>query len=119
MVAIERAAHAMRLSPRDTLIFMMQASTALGHFLAKRYADALHWAEAAVRERPNYVNGLGLIAASAALLGDMARAELAVSRLRGVHSSFRLSSLEHHNPFRRTEDLHHWTDGLRKAGLSE
>jgi adenylate cyclase len=60
--AIERAAHAMRLSPHDTLIFSMHAATALGHFLANRYTEALHWAEAAVRERPNFVNGLGLIA---------------------------------------------------------
>jgi tetratricopeptide (TPR) repeat protein len=115
--AIERAAHAMRLSPHDTLIFSMHAATALGHFLANRYTEALHWAEAAVRERPNFVNGLGLIAACRALTGDLTRAEFALSRLRGVDPSFQLSSLADHNPFRRSEDLHHWTEGLRKAGL--
>src|SRR5215510_9105358 len=52
---IERVTRAMRLSPQDANFFNMQTAMAHAHFLAGRYAEALSWAEAAVRGHPNYV----------------------------------------------------------------
>jgi TolB-like protein/Tfp pilus assembly protein PilF len=48
-VAIERFAHAMRLSPQDPQIFNMHSGTSAAHLFAGRYAEALSWAETAVR----------------------------------------------------------------------
>lgn len=114
--AVEHAAHAMQLRPRDTQLFSMQAATALAHFVAGRYRDALHWAEAAVRERPNFVNGFGTIAASAGMLDDAARAGRALASLREGSPAFRVADLLDHNPFRRDGDRRRWSAGLSRAG---
>jgi tetratricopeptide (TPR) repeat protein len=53
--AIQRVARAMRLSPQDFQFFNMQTATAGTHFVAGRYAEALSWAEAAVRSNQNYI----------------------------------------------------------------
>jgi TolB-like protein/class 3 adenylate cyclase len=60
--AIKHAAAAMRLSPLDPRLFAWQFCTALAHFCAGRYDDAISWAErratrcprlqAALRRRP-------------------------------------------------------------------
>jgi hypothetical protein len=86
----------------------------LAHYLTERYTDALRWAEAVIRNQPNFFMGLSLIAASAAHCGDFARVEEA---RRGLNA-FRASPADHW-PFRRKEDREHWRDGLRKAGLAE
>ena len=117
--AIEREARAMRLSPQDTQIFSMQAATALAHFCAGRYVEALSWAEASVREQPNRVNLVGLVAASSALLGELTKAREALAQLHRIDPAFRISSLNNHYPFRRPEDCAQWADGLRKAGLQD
>jgi adenylate cyclase len=118
-VAIERAARAMRLSPNDPQIFNMQAGTAAAHFFAGRYAEALSWAEMAIRGQPDYFLSTFVAAASAALAGNDAAAKKIMGRLRQITPELRISNLRDHVPIRRSEDLEHWVEGLRKAGLPE
>jgi hypothetical protein len=98
------------------LIFSMQAATALAHFVAGRYSEALSWAEASVREQPNNVATFGIIAASAALSEKLAKAREALAQLHRLHPTFPISNLNDLYPLRRPEDLARWKDGLRKAG---
>jgi hypothetical protein len=109
----------MRLSPQDAQMFGMQVVTAWGHFFAGRYDQALSWAEAAVREKPNFLMGSCVAAASAALAGRLAEAEKAMAHLRELNPALRLSNLKDLIPFRRPEDFDRWAEGLRKAGLPE
>ncbi len=118
-VAIERAARAMRLSPNDPQIFNMQAGTAAAHFFAGRYAEALSWAEMSIRRQPDYFLSAFVAAASAALAGNDAAAKKAMVRLCQITPELRISNLRDHVPIRRSEDLEHWVEGLRKAGLPE
>ena len=118
-VAIERVARAMRLSPHDPQIFNMQTGTAAAHFFAGRYAEALSWAETAVREQPNYLLATCMAAASDALAGRLAEAQKAMARLRQLDPELRISNLTELIPVRRPEDFARWEDGLRKAGLPE
>jgi tetratricopeptide (TPR) repeat protein len=78
--AIERLQRAMRLSPRDPLMFTMQGVTAFGHFFAGRYEEAISWAEKAFWERPNILATLRVAAASYALAGRLEEARKAVAR---------------------------------------
>jgi TolB-like protein/class 3 adenylate cyclase/Tfp pilus assembly protein PilF len=68
-VAIEHVTRAMRLSPNDPLKFSMFCALGLAHFIAGRYTQALAVAEAAARDRPEYVHPICIVAASAALSG--------------------------------------------------
>jgi TolB-like protein/class 3 adenylate cyclase len=117
--AIEQAARAMRLSPQDPQTFAMQMATAWGHFFLGRDAEASDWAEAALRQQPNFLIGATVAAAAAAHAGRTAAAGRAMARLRGLDPALRLANLHELLPFRRPEDLARWAEGLRLAGLPE
>jgi tetratricopeptide (TPR) repeat protein len=117
--AIERLAHAMRLSPLDSEMYRMQAGTAMAHLLAGRLDSALSWAEKAFRDLPSFLLPVGIIAASHALTGRMDEARRARHQLCQLDPALRISNLKDWLPLRRPEDLATLTDGLRKAGLPE
>jgi tetratricopeptide (TPR) repeat protein len=117
--AIELAVRAMRLSPQDPQMFGMRVVGAWGHLFAGRYDEALSWAEAAVRDKSNFLRAICAAAASAGLAGKRAEAGRAMARLRQLDPGLRLSNLRDLNPIRRPEDFARWEEGLRKAGLPE
>ncbi len=117
-VAIERFARAMRLSPNDPQIYATQEGMAAAHFAAGRYAEALSWAKAAIREKPAYILAISMAAASAALAGHLAEAQEAAARLRQLEPTLRISSLK--EPFSELgADFAAVSEGLRRAGLPE
>ena len=116
---MERATHALRLSPQDPQSFAMHNVVALGHYFTGRYDEALQWAEAALREKPNFLIAAGTVAASAALLGRHAVAQMAMARLLEINPELRVSNLNELLNFQRAEEFDRWSDGLRKAGLPE
>jgi TolB-like protein len=116
--AIERVAHAMRLSPQDPQIFSMHGAIACAHFVAGRYAEALSSAETAMREQPNFLLANCIAATSAALAGRLEEARRVMARLRQIDPGLRISNLKD-VMYLRAEDFAKWADGLRKAGLPE
>ena len=125
-VAIEHLAHAMRVSPLDPLTFVAQMAIAFAHFFAGRYDDASSWAEKALatsppglRERPVYHPALLIAAASNSLAGRLEEARNAIARLRQLNPTPHISNLKNQIPLRRPEDLARYTEGLRKAGLTD
>jgi len=125
-VAIEHLAHAMRLSPLDPLTFVTQMAIAFAHFFAGRNDDASSWAEKALatsppglRERPVYHPALLIAAASNSLAGRLEEARNAIARLRQLNPTPHISNLKNQIPLRRPEDLARYTEGLRKAGLTD
>jgi adenylate cyclase len=118
-VAIEHATHAMRLSPQDAQVFVMQFAIGLAHFFAGRYSEALTWAEMARRAQPAHVPSNALAAASGALVGNRAVADVAMARLRQLMPELRMSNLKDFIPIRRSEHFDRWAGAIRQAGLPE
>ena len=118
-LALEHAAHAMRLSPLDRSMYAMHGAMAYAHFLAGRYDLASSFAEKSMRENPNFLLAIRISAASNALAGRLEPARKAMARALECDPSFRASNLSDLAPFRRAEDLALFTKGLRKAGLPE
>lgn len=116
--AIECESRAMRLSPQDPHIFNMQAATAYGHYIARRYTEAVSWAEAALREHSDHMSALRVLSASWAMMGQLGQAQKAVTRIRALNPALRISNLHQVMVF-RPEDMAHLAEGLRKAGLPE
>src|SRR5260370_842052 len=81
-MAIEHAARAMRLSPRDLQVFVAHLVIGAAHFFVGRYDEASAWAEKALREQPNFVAAARIAAASHALAGRLEQAQKAMGRLR-------------------------------------
>jgi len=117
--AIERISHAMRLSPYDPYMFGMHSAMASAHLSAGRYAEALYWAEKAMRANPDYLLGACVVAASRGLAGQIEDARKAVAVLLRLDSELRISNLKGVISYLREHDFAKWVDGLRKAGLPE
>jgi TolB-like protein len=118
-IAIEHLAHAMRLSPLDPLMFLMQGVTALAHFVAGDYAQAAEWAAKAAREQPNFSGAIRNMAASSALSGHFDDAQKALARVRRLDPELRLANLKDRVGPYRPADLARFTEGMRLAGLPE
>ncbi len=117
--AIERLQRAMRLSPLDPIMPIMQQATAMAHFIAGRYDEALSWVKKTIQEQPNRLTAIRLLAASSAFTGRLEQAQNATARLRQLDPAGRVSNLKDVLPLRRPEDLARYEEGLRKAGLPE
>ena len=76
-------------------------------------------AEAAARDRPEYVHPICIVAASAALAGRPEVAEKAIVALRQLDTTLRISNFRRLQSIKRPEDLEKWEEGLRLAGLPE
>jgi TolB-like protein/class 3 adenylate cyclase/Tfp pilus assembly protein PilF len=117
--AIEHFAHAMRLSPLDPEMYRMQAGMAVAHLFAGRFDVASSWAEKSLRHMTSFLMVVGIAAASHALAGRMDEAKRAISHLRELDPTLRVSNLADWLPIRRPQDLATFADGLRRAGLLE
>jgi tetratricopeptide (TPR) repeat protein len=117
--AITQLTHAMHLSPLDPHIFRAQGGIAFAHFLAGRYDEAITWAEASLRIRPNYLAAVRELAAASALAGRLAEAQKAMARLRELDPARRIATVKDWVPLRRPDDLARLEDGLRQAGLPD
>ena len=114
MSEIELFARAMRLSPFDPMLFLMQFGAGTGYFQTGRYE------EAAAGEYPKYGPAWRLAAASNGLLGRKEQAQKAVSGLLQLDPTLRLANLKDRAmSFRRPGDLARLEEGLRKAGVPE
>lgn len=119
-IAIEHLARAMRLSPLDPAFHAMQAAVASAHFFAGRYDEASSWAERALREQPNNLDVIGLLAMSDALAGRVEKARTGMTRLVQLSPGRRLSNINDRlPPYRRPEDRAKVLEAARKAGLPE
>jgi TolB-like protein len=117
--ALEHFAHSMRLSPLDPFMFVAQNGIALVHFCIGRYDEASSWAEKALREDPNYLPAVRVLAASSALAGRLQETQNAMARLRAIDPTLRVSDLVDLTPRLRPGDAARWVEGLRKAGLPD
>jgi TolB-like protein/class 3 adenylate cyclase len=113
---------ALRLSPLDPHRSTMFAGISSSCFFVGRYDEALAWAERAMRHGPGLLFGTALVAASAALAGNLTRARQAIERVRSDYPDVTISSLSAPRglfPLRRPDDIARFAEGLRKAGLPE
>jgi TolB-like protein/Tfp pilus assembly protein PilF len=119
-VAIEHLARAMRLSPLDPFIFTMQGVTAVCHFFADRYEEAVQWAERAFRSNPKILGTLRIGAASYARANRPEEARNFVARALELDPQMRVSNLAARmGYFRRPQDFAKYADALRDAGLPD
>ena len=117
--AIEQLERAIRFSPLDPLMFHINMSMALAHFLAGRHDIAWPLAEIACREQPHYVSAIRVAAATNAAAGRLGDAQKHVERALRLDPDLRISRLKDRVSTMRPEVLAKFVDALRKAGLPE
>ncbi|WJI38754.1 MULTISPECIES: adenylate/guanylate cyclase domain-containing protein [Mesorhizobium] len=67
----------------------------------------------------NYDRGFANLAACLGQLGRLEEARLAWGRCLERNPGFTLDDYKRGSPYRRQEDLDHWLEGLRKAGIAD
>lgn len=115
-LALEHLAQAQRLSPNDPQDFSRQSAMSFAYFVAGRYAEALVCAEAADRIKPNFLFPLLNISICAALVGRDDLARSALTRVRAIDPTLRMSLASTARTM-RPEDFARWQDGLCRAVL--
>ena len=118
-VAIEAIERARRLSPFDPYTFLYALYIALAHLAARRFEQAIEWADRALHEQPRLVSAMRVKVAANAHLGrlDEARAEL--SRLLAIDPKLTIAGYRAYAHFAAPEVLELLVAGLRLAGLPE
>ena len=79
--AIEQFQVALRLSPLDPRIYVIQTGLAYGHFFAGRNEEASTWAATAIRQQPNFLVAQRIMMACHAMSGRVKEAREICARL--------------------------------------
>jgi TolB-like protein/class 3 adenylate cyclase/tetratricopeptide (TPR) repeat protein len=118
-LAIKHFEQFKRLSPLDPFMSGMHSGMAFAHICAGRYQEAADYADRALSESPNLYQALRAAASSYALAGRIEQAQKAMSKVRQIDPTLRISNLSELTPLRRPEDIARNAEGMRKAGLPE
>ena len=110
---------AMRLSPRDPILWAFMASKAIALIMLCRYEEGLDWAQRAQRQ-PNTALWAFLPEASAlALLDRTDEAKAALERARQLQRDVSVRFVDHTMPITDTDYRELFVGGLIKAGMPE
>ena len=117
--AIEALERARRLSPFDPLAFANALNIAFAHFAARRFEQAIEWADRALHDQPRTVSAMRVKIAANAHLGrlDEARAEL--GRVLAIDPKLTIAGFRDLVDYMAPEVLELYITGLRLAGLPE
>ncbi len=109
--AIDLLQKAMRLNPfyPDQYVWHLGGA----YFNLKRYDDAI----TTIQKMQNPTEGRRILAASYAHLGRMDEARAEADRVRSAHPNFVAERWADVQPDRYTEDIEHFLEGLKRAGL--
>ena len=116
---IERLHEAIRLSPRDSLMWLWLISLGFSYFMVERYEDAADCARQAIRLSPDMPTGHRQLAASYAMMGRIGEAQAALRELLRLLPGHGVAEVRERLPVRNPDHLEAFLEGLAKAGLPE
>ena len=117
--AIEAIERARRLSPFDPYTFLCAFTIAFAHFTARRFEQAIEWADRTLHDQPRFVPAIRLKVVALAHLGHLEEARAELGRLLAVDPKLTIAGLRAFAHFQAPEVLELYVTGLRLAGLPE
>jgi tetratricopeptide (TPR) repeat protein len=108
---------AVRLNPFHPAWYLYGIAEA--HYGARQYDQAIAPLRVAVTRFPTFITPHRHLAATYAQMGRMEEARIEIEALRKLDPSLSISSYRERLKYEKVEDLEHYLDGLRKAGLPE
>jgi tetratricopeptide (TPR) repeat protein len=111
------ARRALRLSPRDPASAVYLGIAAYTQFVGRRYEEAMRLARDGVRQRGDFVGAHRVLTAAAGMAGQLDVAAAALRDLRRAQPNISLAWIEAHMPIRQKDDMEHYLEGFRRAGL--
>ncbi|MHC4409883.1 MAG: tetratricopeptide repeat protein, partial [Planctomycetota bacterium] len=110
---------AMRLSPRDPVLWAFMASKAIALLLLDRYDEALEWSRRAQQQPAFAIWALMPEVSALALLGRLDEARSAMERVKQLKPDVSVAFVDLALPFSQADDREHFLRGLIQAGLPD
>jgi adenylate cyclase len=117
--AIEAVEQARRLSPSDQYTFFCASNIALAHLAARRFEEAIEWADRALHDQPRHVPPMRVKVVALAHLGQLDEARAELDRLLAIDPKLTIAGYRAYARFPAPEVLELYVAGLRLAGLPE
>jgi adenylate cyclase len=118
--AIEALERARRLSPFDPWGFHYAVATAIAHHAARRFEQAIEWADRALHDQPRSVAAMRVKVAANAHLGHLDEARAELHRMLAIDPKLTIAGFRNLAHFYAApEVLEIYVIGLRLAGLPE
>jgi len=117
--AIEAIERARRLSPFDPYAFSYAFSIALAHFAARRFEQAIEWADRALHDQPRLAPAMLVKVAANAHLGRLDGARTELGRMLAIDPKLTITGFREYLHFAAPEIIELYVTGLRLAGLPE
>jgi adenylate cyclase len=117
--AIEAVERARRLSPFDPYTFVNALTIAIAHLAARRFEQAIEWADRALHDQPRLVAAMRTKVAANAHLGHLDEARAELSRMLAIDPKLTIAGFRERYPHWAPEVLELYVTGLRLAGLPE
>jgi DNA-binding SARP family transcriptional activator/TolB-like protein/Tfp pilus assembly protein PilF len=115
--AVQRAEHALWLSPQDQFLFRTYHILCLAHYVCGSFEEAARWARLSVEENPRYTSSLRMAAASLVAIGRSAEARLLAHKVMELQPTFRVGALVEILPFCEEAERILFGHRLVEAGL--
>jgi adenylate cyclase len=117
--AIERAKHALALSPIEPFAYFYRTTLTLAHYFNHTYEDSIFWGRKTMRTAPRFIANLRPLAASLAALGKLDEAREVGASLMRLDPDFRVRRFCDWYPLKRAEERALLVEHLLAAGLPE
>jgi adenylate cyclase len=117
--AIEAIERARRLSPFDPLAFFSTFQMAVAHLAARRFEQAIEWADRALHDQPRMAAAMRVKVVALAHLGRLYEARAELSRVLAIDPKLTIAGFREYAHFLPPEVLEFNVTGLRLAGLPE
>jgi TolB-like protein/tetratricopeptide (TPR) repeat protein len=116
--AVDSFQRAVRLSPLDPRLFVAQNGLAYALFFLGRYTDAIGWADASVRNRPDFFSSLRMAIAARVLGGREEEARELWASVKALFPDEHVSELTKRLPY-RDQDVAKLVMAFRRACTPE
>jgi adenylate cyclase len=118
--AIEAFDRALRLSPFDPLGYFNAAGLAYAHLAARRFGEAIQWADRALHDQPRFIMSIRAKIVANAHLGRLEEARTELARMLAIDPRLTIAAWRAFaTPATAPEFLELYITGLRLAGLPE
>jgi TolB-like protein len=113
----QAARRAIQLSPRDPFSAIYSGVAAYAEFVGRNYEEAMRLAREGTRQRMDFVGGYRVLAAAAAMAGELELARATLRELRRAQPNISLAWLARELPLPDEREFQRFLEALRRAGL--
>ena len=107
------------MSPFDPYVAFFAANIAIAHVAARRFEQAIEWADRALHDQPRLANAMRVRVVALAHLCRLDEARAGLSRVLAIDPKLTVAGYREYAHFFAPELLELYVAGLRLAGLPE